>query len=99
MSDSVALAAPRGALRRNALMVVEIAAIALLVALVVLVLANSLGRYLFARPLPWSEEIVRSLLMWLGGLGITVAALRNDMRTPRWRRCPWSTWPSSQPSS
>ncbi|KHJ53642.1 hypothetical protein LA66_17085 [Aureimonas altamirensis] len=79
MSDSVALAAPRGALRRNALMVVEIAAIALLVALVVLVLANSLGRYLFARPLPWSEEIVRSLLMWLGGLGITVAALRNGL--------------------
>ena len=79
MSDSVALTVPRGALRRNALMVVEIAAIALLVALVVLVLANSLGRYLFSRPLPWSEEIVRSLLMWLGGLGITVAALRNGL--------------------
>lgn len=79
MSDSAAVMAPRGALRRNALMVVETAAIALLVALVVLVLANSLGRYLFSRPLPWSEEIVRSLLMWLGGLGITVAALRNGL--------------------
>jgi TRAP-type C4-dicarboxylate transport system permease small subunit len=65
--------------RRIALVLVETAAVVLLVVLVVLVLANSTGRYLFSRPLPWTEEVVVALLMWLGGLGITVAALRNSL--------------------
>lgn len=58
---------------------VETAAITLLVFLVTLVLANSLGRYLFSRPLPWTEEVVTALLMWLGALGITIGALRNEL--------------------
>lgn len=66
-------------IRQVALVLVEAAAVALLVVLVTLVLANSVGRYLFARPLPWTEEVVVALLMWLGGLGITVAALRNGL--------------------
>lgn len=79
MSEVAALGVPRHGLRRRMLAIVEGAAIVLLIALVVLVLSNSAGRYLFSRPLPWSEEVVRSLLMWLGGLGITVAALRNGL--------------------
>jgi TRAP-type transport system small permease protein len=79
MSEAAQLGVPRHGLRRRMLAIVEGAAIALLIALVVLVLGNSAGRYLFSRPLPWSEEVVRSLLMWLGGLGITVAALRNGL--------------------
>lgn len=79
MSEVAALGIPRRGLRRRMLTLVEGAAIVLLIALVVLVLCNSAGRYLFSRPLPWSEEVVRSLLMWLGGLGITVAALRNGL--------------------
>lgn len=78
MSEAT-LPPPRISVRRVALAVVETAAIALLVLLVTLVLANSVGRYLFARPLPWTEEVVVALLMWLGGLGITVAALRNGL--------------------
>jgi TRAP-type C4-dicarboxylate transport system permease small subunit len=58
---------------------VETAAIVLLAVLVALVLANSLGRYLFAKPLPWTEEIVTALLMWLGALGITIAGLKNEL--------------------
>ncbi len=58
---------------------VETAAIALLAFLVGLVLANSLGRYLFAKPLPWTEEVVTALLMWLGALGITIGALKNEL--------------------
>lgn len=58
---------------------VETAAIVLLVFLVGLVLANSLGRYLFASPLPWTEEVVTALLMWLGALGITIGALNNEL--------------------
>lgn len=72
-------ATPQGTLRRSATAVVEVAAIVLLVGLVALVLCNSIGRYLFSRPLPWTEEVVTALLMWLGGLGITVAALRNGL--------------------
>ncbi|WP_182912784.1 TRAP transporter small permease [Paracoccus onubensis] len=79
MSDSVTADRPRGAVRRHALAIVETAAILLLVILVTLVLCNSIGRYLFSRSLPWTEEIVTALLMWLGGLGITVAALRNGL--------------------
>ena len=69
----------RASVRQIALVIVETAAVLLLVVLVALVLANSVGRYLFARPLPWTEEVVVALLMWLGGLGITVAALRNGL--------------------
>lgn len=69
----------RTQIRRVALALVEAAAVGLLVLLVTLVLANSMGRYLFARPLPWTEEVVVALLMWLGGLGVTVAALRNGL--------------------
>ncbi|MCJ8141035.1 TRAP transporter small permease [Falsirhodobacter halotolerans] len=80
MSDVVTSpTAPKGTLRRSATTVVEVAAIVLLVGLVALVLCNSIGRYLFSRPLPWTEEVVTALLMWLGGLGITVAALRNGL--------------------
>ncbi|TNM63373.1 TRAP transporter small permease [Aliirhizobium smilacinae] len=58
---------------------VETAAIMLLIFLVGLVLANSLGRYLFSMPLPWTEEVVTALLMWLGALGITIGALKNEL--------------------
>lgn len=78
MSDAT-LPPGRFQVRRIALALVETAAVALLVVLVTLVLANSIGRYLFASPLPWTEEVVVALLMWLGGLGITVAALRNGL--------------------
>jgi TRAP-type transport system small permease protein len=69
----------RSKLRDGFQWLVETAAIVLLVVLVGLVLANSLGRYLFARPLPWAEEVVTALLMWLGALGITIAGLKNEL--------------------
>ncbi|MCD2180462.1 TRAP transporter small permease [Rhizobium sp. GN54] len=69
----------RSKLRKAFQWLAETAAIVLLVFLVALVLANSLGRYLFARPLPWTEEIVTALLMWLGALGITIGALKNEL--------------------
>jgi TRAP-type C4-dicarboxylate transport system permease small subunit len=69
----------RSRLRDGFQWLVETAAIVLLVFLVGLVLANSLGRYLFAKPLPWTEEVVTALLMWLGALGITIAGLKNDL--------------------
>ncbi|MCF6367298.1 TRAP transporter small permease [Rhizobium halophilum] len=69
----------RSKLRGGLQWLVETSAIVLLVFLVALVLANSLGRYLFAAPLPWTEEVVTALLMWLGALGITIGALNNEL--------------------
>lgn len=69
----------RSKLRNAFQWLVETAAIVLLVFLVGLVLANSLGRYFFAKPLPWTEEVVTALLMWLGALGITIGALKNEL--------------------
>ncbi|MFE3836175.1 TRAP transporter small permease [Pseudogemmobacter sonorensis] len=67
------------ALRARLRWLVESAAMVLLVVLVALVLANSLSRYLLSAPLVWTEEVVKALLMWLGALGITVAALRGGL--------------------
>lgn len=72
---------PRRGLRSGVLLVVESTAVLLLVVLLALVLANSMSRYLFSAPLVWTEEIVKALLMWLGALGITVAALRGGLIT------------------
>jgi TRAP-type transport system small permease protein len=71
----------RRSAKAKVLWLVETAAIILLAFLVVLVVANSLGRYLLSRPLPWTEEVVTALLMWLGALGITIAALKNELMT------------------
>lgn len=88
MSDAVAplpseiLADPkpdRRSAKAWAIWGVETAAITLLVFLVGLVLANSLGRYFLSKPLPWTEEVVTALLMWLGALGITIGALKNEL--------------------
>jgi TRAP-type C4-dicarboxylate transport system permease small subunit len=69
----------RSKLRSAFQWLIETVAIVLLIFLVGLVLANSLGRYLFASPLPWTEEVVTALLMWLGALGITIGALKNEL--------------------
>ncbi len=70
---------PRQRLRAGVLWVIESAAVLLLITLVTLVLANSMSRYLMSAPLVWTEEVVKALLMWLGALGITVAALRGGL--------------------
>ncbi|WP_224407667.1 TRAP transporter small permease [Afifella sp. IM 167] len=54
-------------------------AVFLLGLLVVLVFANAMGRYLFTYPLPWTEEIVLILLVWIGGTGVLLAALRGSL--------------------
>ncbi len=45
----------------------------------VLVIANASGRYLFSRPLVWTEEIVASLLIWLVVIGAYLALERRQM--------------------
>jgi TRAP-type C4-dicarboxylate transport system permease small subunit len=47
--------------------------------LAALVFANAVGRYLFSRPLPGSEEIIGNILVWIVATGIILAGLRQSL--------------------
>jgi TRAP-type C4-dicarboxylate transport system permease small subunit len=66
-------------LGRLATALLEWGAVLLMSALAALVLANALGRYLFATPLPWTEEVVINILVWLAGVGIVLAAVNRSL--------------------
>lgn len=57
----------------------EALAALLMAGIAVLVFANATGRYLFARPLPWTEEVVLNAMVWVAGVGVVLAALRGGM--------------------
>ncbi|WP_082143757.1 TRAP transporter small permease [Nitratireductor soli] len=59
--------------------VLEAMAVVLISLLALLVFANALGRYLFAAPLPWTEEVVVNILVWVAATGIVLAALRQSL--------------------
>ncbi|MBS9476040.1 TRAP transporter small permease [Ancylobacter radicis] len=58
---------------------VETAGVVLMAGLALLVLANATGRYFFASPLPWTEEVVSILLVWIAAIGVTLAAGRGAL--------------------
>jgi len=47
--------------------------------IVVLVLANALGRYLFTRPLPWTEEVVMTAMIWVASVGVLLGMMRGSL--------------------
>lgn len=51
--------------------------VAILVVLVVVVLANVIGRYFFGFALTWADEMARFLFVWLTFLGATVGLARG----------------------
>lgn len=57
----------------------EVAAGGLMASLAALVLANAVGRYAFSRPLPWSDEIIGNILVWIVATGIVLAGLRQSL--------------------
>ena len=57
----------------------EWVAIALLGTLTILVFANAVGRYLFTYPLPWTEELAINIMVWLAGVGIVLAGMRQSL--------------------
>ena len=59
--------------------VVEVAGVLALATIVVLVIVNACGRYLFSRPLVWTEEIVATLLIWVVMIGAYLALERGQM--------------------
>lgn len=59
----------------------EVLAVTLLGVIVVLIFLNSLGRFAFASPLVWTEEVVASLIIWLAVAGTFLAVRRRQLIT------------------
>src|SRR5215218_6023922 len=57
---------------------VEIPAALLVVAEIVVLLAGIIGRYVFQRPLVWSDELAAILFLWLAMLGSVIAFQRGE---------------------
>lgn len=57
---------------------VEIAAAALLVAMIVTVLANVFFRYVLAKPLIWGDEVASISFIWMAMLGAALAVDRHE---------------------
>lgn len=51
----------------------EVVVMALMAVLVVVVVASVVFRYVFVAPLPWSEEVGRYLMIWVGFLAASIA--------------------------
>src|SRR3954469_18795369 len=57
---------------------VEIPAALLVVAEIVVLLAGIIGRYVFHRPIVWSDELAGMLFLWLAMLGSVIAFQRGE---------------------
>jgi TRAP-type transport system small permease protein len=58
---------------------VEVLGVVVLNVIVVLVLANATGRYLFSKPLVWTEEVVVILILWLIMIGTFLSLSRRNL--------------------
>lgn len=56
----------------------EIVAVCLVVLDVVVLFAGVVARYVFNRPLHWSDELASFLFLWLGMLGAVMALSRGE---------------------
>lgn len=68
-----------GLLYRIIVRLLELGAIVLMSALSLLVLVNALGRYAFAAPLPWTEEVVLNILVWIAAIGVILAGIKRSL--------------------
>jgi TRAP-type C4-dicarboxylate transport system permease small subunit len=59
--------------------VAEFIGVAVLATIVLLVFTNAVGRYLFAAPILWAEEIVISLIPWLAMSGVFLSVRRRSL--------------------
>lgn len=70
---------PSGGFSRALNFVLENLAMVLMAILTLLVFANAFSRYAFSAPLPWTEEAVTYLLVWLAAVGIIIAGMRQTL--------------------
>ena len=73
----------------------EIPAAVLVAVEMLVLLAGVISRYIFNRPLTWSDELASILFLWLAMLGAVIALRRTEhmrlgflvsLASPRWRR-------------
>ncbi len=57
---------------------IEIVSAALMLNVTVLLLAGVISRYVFGKPLVWSDEVVSISFVWLTMLGAAIAVYRNE---------------------
>lgn len=57
----------------------EVSAMILMALMAALVFANAVSRYALSRPLPWSEEVVTNLMVWLVAVGVVLAGMRQAL--------------------
>jgi TRAP-type C4-dicarboxylate transport system permease small subunit len=81
-------------LDRALALVTEIPAAALVVAEIVILFAGVVSRYVFNKPLTWSDELASILFLWLAMLGAVIALRRGEhmrlttfvnLLRPEWR--------------
>jgi TRAP-type C4-dicarboxylate transport system permease small subunit len=70
---------PSGKLAKAVTWSLEALAAVLMTALVALVFVNAASRYALSNPLPWTEDLVVNLLVWLAALGIVMAGMRQTL--------------------
>jgi tripartite ATP-independent transporter DctM subunit len=58
--------------------IVEIVAAILVAAEIVILFGGVVSRYVFGRPLVWSDELASTLFLWLAMLGAVIAFRRNE---------------------
>jgi TRAP-type C4-dicarboxylate transport system permease small subunit len=55
----------------------ELLCAALLIAIVLMIFANVVGRYFFRAPLRWSDELAQYLFLWLSYVGALAALMKG----------------------
>lgn len=71
--------AGKGKIDRAINTAVEIAGVGVLAGIVMLVFSNAVSRYVLGAALVWSDELVLSLLPWLGMLGMFLSIRRRQI--------------------
>jgi tripartite ATP-independent transporter DctM subunit len=79
-SNSRAIKARSAAARIDSLFgsLVEIGAVGLVIAEVAILFGGVISRYVFDRPLIWSDELASTLFLWLAMLGAVIAFRRDE---------------------
>lgn len=57
----------------------EALGVLVLSAIVLLLFVNAAGRYLFASPIGWAEEIATGLVVWMAMIGVFISVRRRDL--------------------
>ena len=58
--------------------IIRVALCAILLAMIGILMAHIISRYILNSSLTWSEELLKILLVWFGMMSVSVLAARRD---------------------